>query len=93
MIVRPHPPLWKLFFIPFGFAYMLGWGTSFATTLVAYTFFGLDVLGDELEEPLGTPPNDLPIGAIADMIEINLREALGEKDLPDLPQPKDYLLM
>jgi ion channel-forming bestrophin family protein len=39
------------------------------------------------------PPNDLPIGAIADMIEINLREALGEKDLPDLPQPKDYLLM
>jgi len=81
------------FFIPFGFADMLGWGTPFATTLVAYTFFGLDALGDELEEPFGTLPNDLPIGAIADMIEINLREALGETDLPDLPQPKDYLLM
>jgi len=81
------------FFIPFGFADMLGWGTPFATTLVAYTFFGLDALGDELEEPFGTLPNDLPIGAISDMIEINLREALGETDLPDLPQPKDYLLM
>ncbi|WP_421565525.1 bestrophin family protein [Ochrobactrum sp. EDr1-4] len=81
------------FFIPFGFADMLGWGTPFATTLVAYTFFGLDALGDELEEPFGTLPNDLPIGAIADTIEINLREALGETDLPDLPQPKDYLLM
>ncbi|MDR6432098.1 bestrophin family protein [Brucella pseudogrignonensis] len=81
------------FFIPFGFADMLGWGTPFATTLVAYTFFGLDALGDELEEPFGTLPNDLPIGAIADTIEINLREALGETDLPQLPQPKDYLLM
>ena len=81
------------FFIPFGFADMLGWGTPFATTLVAYTFFGLDALGDELEEPFGTLPNDLPIGAIADTIEINLREALGETNLPDLPQPKDYLLM
>ncbi|EXL04730.1 bestrophin [Brucella anthropi] len=81
------------FFIPFGFADMLGWGTPFATTLVAYTFFGLDALGDELEEPFGTLPNDLPIGAIADTIEINLREALGEENLPDLPQPVDYLLM
>ena len=81
------------FFIPFGFADTLGWGTPFATTLVAYTFFGLDALGDELEEPFGTLPNDLPIGAIADTIEINVREALGEIDLPDLPQPKDYLLM
>ncbi len=81
------------FFIPFGFADMLGWGTPFATTLVAYTFFGLDALGDELEEPFGTLPNDLAIGAIADTIEINLREALGETNLPDLPQPKDYLLM
>ena len=81
------------FFIPFGFADMLGWGTPFATTLVAYTFFGLDALGDELEEPFGTLPNDLAIGAIADTIEINLREALGETSLPDLPQPQDYLLM
>jgi putative membrane protein len=81
------------FFIPFGFADMLGWGTPFATTLVAYTFFGLDALGDELEEPFGTLPNDLPIGAIADTIEINLREALGETNFPDMPQPKDYLLM
>lgn len=81
------------FFIPFGFSDMLGWGTPFAAALIAYTFFGLDALGDELEEPFGTLPNDLPIGALADTIEINLREALGETDLPDLPLPQDYLLM
>jgi ion channel-forming bestrophin family protein len=81
------------FLLPFGFADALGWATPFVTALVAYTFFGLDALGDELEEPFGTLPNDLPIVALADTIEINLREALGETDLPELPQPKDYMLM
>jgi ion channel-forming bestrophin family protein len=81
------------FLLPFGFAGALGWGTPFASALVAYTFFGLDALGDELEEPFGNLPNDLPIEALADTIEINLREALGETDLPSLPQPKDFVLM
>ncbi|WDZ78874.1 bestrophin family protein [Ensifer adhaerens] len=81
------------FLLPFGFADALGWATPFVTALVAYTFFGLDALGDELEEPFGVLPNDLPIMALAEIIEINLREALGETDLPPLPQPKDYILM
>ncbi|MDI7862868.1 bestrophin family protein [Rhizobiaceae bacterium n13] len=81
------------FLLPFGFADSLGWATPFVTALVAYTFFGLDALGDELEEPFGVLPNALPIGALAEVIEINLREALGETDLPALPRPKDYLLM
>ncbi|MBV7516106.1 bestrophin family protein [Ensifer sp. ENS12] len=81
------------FLLPFGFADALGWATPFVTALVAYTFFGLDALGDELEEPFGVLPNDLPIMALAETIEINLREALGETDLPPLPQPKDYILM
>ncbi len=81
------------FLLPFGFADALGWLTPFATALVAYTFFGLDALGNELEEPFGDLPNDLPIGAIAETIEINLREALGERDLPPLPEPKNFILM
>ncbi|MBN9044244.1 MAG: bestrophin family protein [Rhizobiales bacterium] len=79
--------------IPFGFAQLMGWGTPLLATLIAYTFFGLDALGDELEDPFGELPNDLPIGALADVIEINLREAMGETDLPLLPEPVDYLLM
>jgi putative membrane protein len=79
--------------LPFGFDDVLGWFMPFATALVAYTFFGLDALGDELEEPLGKQPNALPIEAIADTVEINLREAMGEKDLPPLPVAVDYLLM
>jgi ion channel-forming bestrophin family protein len=53
----------------------------------------LDALGDELEQPFGVQPNHLPIGALADTIELELRYALGETPLPALPRPVDDLLM
>lgn len=81
------------FLMPFGFADTLGWGSPFAAALAAYTFFGLDALGNELEDPFGNLPNDLPLGALAETIEINLREAMGETNLPALPKPVDYVLM
>jgi putative membrane protein len=81
------------FIMPFGFADVLGPATPLAAGLVAYTFFGLDALGDELEEPFGTLPNDLPIAAIATVIEIDLRGMLGDKDLPEMPKPVDYVLL
>ncbi|MFG1391283.1 bestrophin family protein [Xanthobacter agilis] len=81
------------FLLPFGFADVLGWATPLATALVAYTFFGLDALGSELEEPFGTLSNDLPIAALATQIEIGLRDAMGETDLPATPQPVDHILL
>ena len=80
------------FILPFGFADTLGWATPLAVMLVAYTFFGLDALGEELEEPFGLMPNDLPLSAYATTIEIHLRSALGETDLPPMPVAVDYLL-
>ncbi|MCZ4431041.1 bestrophin family protein [Agrobacterium sp. SOY23] len=79
--------------LPFGFTDLLGWATPFTSTLVAYTFFGLDALSDELEDPFGTGLNALPINALATTIEINLREAMGETDLPEDPRPVNYVLM
>ncbi|AYD00797.1 bestrophin family protein [Neorhizobium sp. NCHU2750] len=81
------------FMVPFGFADVLGLVTPLAAGLVAYTFFGLDALGDELEEPFGTMPNDLPINAISTVIEIETRSMLGETDLPPKPEPDRYILM
>ncbi|WP_410218443.1 bestrophin family protein [Paracoccus sp. (in: a-proteobacteria)] len=80
------------FLLPFGFADLLGWSTPLAVMLVAYTFFGLDALGEELEEPFGLMPNSLPISAYAAMIDIHLRAAMGETDLPPMPVPQDYVL-
>ena len=81
------------FLLPFGFADTLGWTTPFATALAAYAFFGLDALSMHLEEPFANIPNGLAISAMAETIEINLRESLGETNLPPLPQPRGYILM
>ncbi|WP_298958370.1 bestrophin family protein [uncultured Methylobacterium sp.] len=77
--------------LPFGLAGSLGWFTPVAAAVVAYTFFGLDALGDELEEPFGTDPNDLPIDALARLIETELRDVLGEP-LPPPPVPDRFVL-
>lgn len=80
------------FILPFGFADSLGWGTPLGVMLIAYSFFGLDALGEELEEPFGQWPNSLPIHAYATAIEIKLRGALGE-EAPQMPEARDYLLI
>jgi ion channel-forming bestrophin family protein len=79
--------------LPFGFADALGWATPFAVVMVAYTFFGLDALSFQLEEPFADIPNGLAISAMAETIEINLRDALGETNLPPLPLPRGFILM
>jgi putative membrane protein len=78
-------------FLPIGLSGSLGWATPPAVALVAYTFFGLDALGDELEEPFGLEPNDLPLDAMLRVVERIVCDALGEP-LPEPVEPKDYLL-
>jgi putative membrane protein len=66
--------------------------TPFVVAIVAYTFYGLDALGDELEEPFGLESNDLPLDTICRSIEISLGCTLGETDLPAPLRPVDYRL-
>ena len=79
--------------LPFGLARSVGWATPLLTAVLAYTFFGLDALGDELEEPFGTLENDLPLDALVRMLEVDLGEALGDTDLPPDSQPQGYVLL
>jgi ion channel-forming bestrophin family protein len=81
------------FLLPFGFADSLGWVTPFASALAAYTFFGLDALGDELEAPFSKQPNALPIDALSRQIEINLLQAMGVEDLPPFKKPENFILL
>ena len=78
--------------LPFGLVDAIGDLTPLVTLLVAYTFFGLDALGDEIEEPFGTSDHDLPLEAMCRTIEIDLRMALGDTDLPPPLLPVDYRL-
>jgi putative membrane protein len=78
--------------LPFGLTATFGYATPIFAALIAYSFFGLDALGDELEEPFGNSPNGLPLNAISRLIEINLLEAIGETSLPSALLPVDYIL-
>ncbi len=81
------------FLMPFGLIDTVGLATPLVVAIVSYTFFGLDVLGEEIEEPFGTLVNDLPLTAMCRMLEINLREALGETDLPPMVAPVNFTLL
>ncbi len=70
----------------------LGWATPLISAVIAYTFFGFDALSEELEEPFGLAANQLPLTALSHTIEINLREALGDTDIPpDIAPINGYL--
>ena len=49
-----------------------GWFTILDVLLVAYTFFGIEEIGVEIEGPFGDDENDLPLETICRTIERNL---------------------
>lgn len=80
------------FLLPFGLVDVTAFMTPFVVAIVAYTFYGLDVLGDELEEPFGVESNDLALDSICRGIEISLSHSLGDPQIPAPLKPVDYLL-
>jgi putative membrane protein len=80
------------FLLPLGLVDSIGFMTPVVVAIVAYTFFGLDALGDEIEEPFGMEANDLPLDAICRSIEIDMRHSLGESPLPEPLEPVAYFL-
>jgi putative membrane protein len=79
-------------FLPFGLVDTIGWVTPLAVAFIAFAFYGLDSIGEEIEEPFGTDWNDLPLSQLSRMIEVNLRQRAGDKDIPPLMQPVDGVL-
>lgn len=79
------------YMLPFGLVGVAGWFAPVFTIIVAYTFFGLDRLSEQLEFPFGRHTNDLPLDAICRVHEITVAEALGEP-APEPLQPVEYQL-
>ncbi|MCA0433622.1 MAG: bestrophin family protein [Proteobacteria bacterium] len=78
--------------LPFGLIDTAGLWTPVLAGIVAYTFFGLDALGDQLAAPFGTEDNCMPLSAISRTIEIGILETLGETEIPPQREPKGYVL-
>ncbi|HDS1724601.1 MULTISPECIES: bestrophin family protein [Pseudomonas] len=78
--------------LPFALAEPLGWLAPLFTTIVGYTFFGLDAIGNELEDPFGRDENDLPTDAMVRTVERDVLAGLGEQQLPPALLPVGYVL-
>lgn len=79
-------------FLPFGIVSTAGWMTPIVVLLISHAFFGLDEIGDELEQPFGIEPQDLPLNAISRAIEVNLLQAIREPNIPEMVEPVDGVL-
>jgi putative membrane protein len=52
----------------------------------------LDVIGEQIEEPFGTEPNDLALAAMCHGIEVSICEMVEEMPLSQPPEAKNYVL-
>ena len=68
-----------LLFVPFSIA-------------IGYVFIMLEYVGRHIESPFENTVNDTPMDALSRTIEINLRQNLGETDLPPAIKPVDGYL-
>ena len=60
----------------------MAWTVS-VVGLIFFTMVGIEMLGEEIEEPFGEDPNDLPFNGITQMIGENVHElmVLSEKNV------------
>jgi len=61
--------------------------------LVAWIYLVMELVGDYSENPFEGLGNDIPMLSLCRVIEIDLREMLGETDLPPSIEPVDGVLM
>ena len=71
---------------------MIWWVIPFSV-LISWVYTSLEQVGESTENPFEGTANDVPISQLCRMIEIDLREMLGETDLPPPLEPKHDIIL
>ncbi len=79
--------------LPFGLVKDLGPLMPPAVLIIAFAFLLLSRISQLLVNPFGLRPNDLPLTSLTRVIEIDLRDALQECDIPKPLQPEAGILL
>jgi putative membrane protein len=75
--------------LPFGLANMPEVGLIITSLSLAMAFLVIDAVAVYLQDPFENRPSDTPMLTLSRTIEINIRQMLGETDLPDPIEPVD----
>lgn len=62
--------------LPFGYVFQLGYYVVPVVVFIFYVLASLELIAEEIEDPFGNDPNDLPTAKIADNIRKNVEELL-----------------
>src|SRR5262245_18626245 len=71
----------------------MAWLTIPFSALVSWMYVSLDQVGESTENPFEGGANDVPISQISRLVEIELRELLGETDRPPLLRPQNDVIL
>lgn len=69
------------------------WMSVPITALVSWVYVMMEMTGDYSENPFQGMANDIPMLSLCRTIELDMREMLGETDLPPAIEPKNGILM
>ena len=61
--------------------------------LISAAFFILEKSATYMQDPFCNKPTDTPVTTIAREIELNIKQLLGEKDIPQIIPPKSFYLL
>lgn len=64
-------------FLPFQIVDAFGWITGLATIMVTFVLLGIEEIAEEIEDPFGSDPNDLPLDQICHNINRNIEDLIS----------------
>ena len=79
--------------IPFGIDHNYIIVEVLLTAIIPLIFIAIERTAIIMQDPFENTPMDTPMTSLSTTIEINLKEMVGENDLPSPEQPKDYYMM
>jgi putative membrane protein len=79
--------------VPFGMVDSLGYMTIPIAMCAIFIFLVIEQIAVEIQDPFSNRENDIPLTAISQTIEFDLKEMLGYQELPEKDGAKDGVLM
>ncbi len=71
----------------------MAWFAIPFSLLVSWMYISLDQVGESTENPFEGGANDVPMAQVCRLLEIELRQMLGETEVPSLLKPKNNIIL